>query len=116
MKVKFLADADLKGWIVAAVRRREPGVDFRTAAEVRLEGLTDPEVLKVAAREGRILVTHDRRTMPHHFADFIKSDSSPGVFVVSQRAPVDLVAEEICLVWSATEAEEWENVICTLPF
>ena len=115
MKVRFLADADLKAWIVAAVRRRETRIDFRTATEAGLEGLSDPQVLTVAAAEGRILVTHDRRTMPRHFADFIRLGTSPGVFIISQRAPVDVIAEEIYLVWSATEAEEWTNIICSLP-
>ena len=30
----------------------------------------DPDVLAVAAREGRILVSHDFGTMPRHFRDF----------------------------------------------
>lgn len=115
MKVKFQADADLKEWIVTAIKRREPGVDFRTAYDAGLEGLPDSQVLAIAARDGRVLVTHDRRTMPAHFAEFIKSDTSPGVFIVSQHTPAALIAEEILLVWSATEAEEWTNLICTLP-
>lgn len=115
MRPRFQADADLKEQIVAAMKRREPTVDFKTASEAGLEGLSDVDVLAAAAREGRILVTHDRRTMPHHFADFIKSNLSPGVFIASQQSPVNVIADEILLAWSASEAEEWVNVICTLP-
>ena len=71
MKIRFQADADLNAEIVAGVLRREPGIDFQTADEVRLRGLLDPEVLALAAQENRILVTHDRRTMPRHFADYL---------------------------------------------
>jgi hypothetical protein len=61
---KRWADADFNADIVAAVVRREPSVDFQTADAADLGGLDDFQVLTLAAREGRILVTHDRRTMP----------------------------------------------------
>jgi len=57
--VRFQADADLNQAIVAAVIRREPAIDFRTATLARLASLSDPEVLALAADDGRILVTHD---------------------------------------------------------
>jgi hypothetical protein len=115
MKIRFLADADLNYSIVAALKRREPGVDFLIASAAGLEGLPDSEVLKVAARQGRILTTHDRRTMPHHFGEFIQEQASPGVFVVSQHLPPAQAAEELLLIWPTTEAEEWDNRICSLP-
>ena len=64
MKARFQADADLNAEIVAGVLRREPSIDFHTADEAKLRRFPDPEVLAVAAQENRILVTHDRRTMP----------------------------------------------------
>jgi hypothetical protein len=115
MRIRFLADADLNYSIVAAIRRREPGVDFLAASVAGLEGLSDSEVLEVAARLGRVLVTHDRRTMPSHFGEFIQGRMSPGVFVISQHLPTAQAAEELLLIWSATEAEEWGNRICSLP-
>src|SRR5215216_4652211 len=115
MRIRFLADADLNRMIVAALRRREPGVDFQTAREAGIEGLPDLRVLEIAARRGRLLVTHDRRTMPHHFGEFIKNNASPGVFVVSQNLRPSEAAEELLLIWSATEAEEWAGRICSLP-
>ena len=67
MSIRFQADADLNLDIVTAVRRREPAIDFATAADAKFEGVSDPEVLERAAKENRILVSHDRRTMLHHF-------------------------------------------------
>lgn len=61
MKIRFQADADLNEDIVSGVRRREPSIDFQTASEAGLKGLHDAIVLELAAREGRILVSHDRR-------------------------------------------------------
>jgi hypothetical protein len=66
MKVRFQADADFNQNTVRAVRRRAPAIDFQTAHEAGLHGLDDQAVLAQAAREGRLLVSHDRRTMPNH--------------------------------------------------
>lgn len=68
MKIKFQADADFNQIIVSALLRREAAIDFQTADQAQIRGLPDPEVLAAAAREGRILVSHDHHTMPVHFA------------------------------------------------
>ena len=116
MKVRFQSDADFNEEIVSGVLRREPAVDFQTAEEAQLRGLPDSEVLARAASEGRILVSHDRRTMPRHFADFIQQRTSPGVVIISQRVSVRRAIEELLLVWEASEGEEWVNLIAELPF
>ena len=71
MKVLFQADADLNQMLLKATLRREPSIDFQTAYSAGLVALSDKQVLTIAVREGRILVTHDRKTMPKHFAEFI---------------------------------------------
>jgi predicted nuclease of predicted toxin-antitoxin system len=47
-----------------------------SANEANLEGLSDPEVLALAAELNRILVTHDRQTMPRHFGEFLTGGGS----------------------------------------
>ncbi len=115
MKVQYQADADLNQTIVLATVRLEPGIDFRTAEQAGLEGVEDPEVLATAAASGRILVTHDRKTMPRHFASFITENQCPGVIIVSQKLPVSLAAEELALIWALSEPAEWRNRICAIP-
>ena len=115
MKIRYQADADLNEDIVTGVRRRTPEIDFQTAQEARFENLEDPEVLALAAQSGRILVTHDRRTMPTHFGTFIEMQQSPGLFIISQRADLLLVIEELILIWTASETEEYINSLRTLP-
>ena len=115
MKIRFQADADLNQIILLAVIRREPTVEFHSASAARIAGLTDDDVLAFAAREGRLLVTHDQSTMPDHFSSFIATSTSPGLLVVPQHLPPAAVAEELLLIWHATESEEWTNRICFLP-
>lgn len=115
MKIRFQADADLDEDIVSGLRRREPGVDFRTASEAGLQGLNDQQVLAQAAAQGRLLVSHDRKTMPRHFAHFIVRESSPGLLIISQRTTAMVAIEELLLIWTASEAEEWTNRIAVIP-
>jgi predicted nuclease of predicted toxin-antitoxin system len=114
-KIMFLADADLNEDIVTGILRREPAIDFQTATAAGLEGLPDPEVLAIAAEGGRVLVSHDRKTMPQHFADFIAMQNSPGLLIVSQRAAVETAIEELILIWAASELDEWINIIASIP-
>ena len=115
MRIRFQADADLNQVIVRAVVRREPSLDFRTATRAELAGLDDSAVLALAAREGRVLVSHDKKTLPYHFADFTLRQKSAGLILLPQSLPIVRAAEDLVLVWSATEAEEWENRIAYLP-
>jgi hypothetical protein len=62
-----------------------------------------------------LLVTHDFRDMPQHFATFILEQTSAGVLLVPQRLPVTAVVEDLLLIWETTEAEDWHNSIMSLP-
>jgi len=115
MRIRFQADADLNQIVVAAVLRRLPEADFRSATNAGLAGLHDLEVLAVAAREGRVLVTHDKNTMPRYFGEFIGKTTSAGVIVVPQNLPVARVLEDLGLIWNASQAEDWTNRIAYLP-
>jgi hypothetical protein len=102
--IRFMADADLNGAIVGGCRRREPAIDFLSANDANLEGVSDPDVLALAAAEDRVLVSHDFQTMPRHFGDFLQaSGSSPEAI------------EELLLIWGASGAEEWRDRWQALP-
>jgi hypothetical protein len=48
-------------------------MDFKSAPSADLQGKNDLEVLELAEKDGRILVTQDIRTMPRHFASFLQA-------------------------------------------
>ena len=116
MKIQFQADNDLDHRIIAATRRLDPAIDFQTAPELGLHtGVSDDQVLALAAEQGRILVSHDRKTMPDHFELFIASNTSPGLIIISQTLSIGRAAEWLHLIWAASEAEEYVNSIYSLP-
>jgi hypothetical protein len=115
VRVRYQADADLNQPIVTGVLRREAAIDFQTALAARLEGVKDADVLAIAAQQGRILVSHDRRTMPAEFAEFMTRNQSAGLIIVSRRLPLEVVIEELLIIWAASSAEEWVDRIAKLP-
>lgn len=88
---------------------------FQTATTAGLRLLSDLDVLTLAAREGRVLVSHDRRTMPHAFAGFVRANVSPGLLIVSQKTDLLTAIDELLLVWSASDAEDWINQLSAIP-
>jgi len=107
VSIRFLADADLNNGIVHGVRRRELSIEFRSARNASLRGLPDDKVLELAAAEGRVLVSHDKRTMPTHFAARIRSGQrSPGLLLALPRATIGEIVESLLIIWSSSHEEE----------
>lgn len=69
-----------------------------------------------AAVNQRILLTHDRKTMPHHAAELMSvGDEIAGIFVVGRNLPIAQVIEDLELLVTCTDEEEWINIIFSLP-
>jgi hypothetical protein len=111
----FQADADLNQKIVLGLRRREPAVDFQDAHAGGVIGIPDPEVLHRTATLDRILISHDRKTMPMHFRRFLNYSSSPGLIIVPQDLDIGTAIDDLLLIWATTEAAEWRDKLGYLP-
>jgi hypothetical protein len=111
-----LADADLRYPIVVGLKRIDSTVDFQTALQAKLAGLTDREVLRIAAASGRIVVSHDRRTMATAFYEFIRNQPSPRLLLVKQGCPLRQAIDQIRLCYHALTVDEFANRIQYIPF
>ena len=119
MKLRFQADNDLDQRIIEAVLRLLPECDFKTAAEAGIHiGTPDPEVLLGAAQETRVLVSHDLKTMPQHFGEFIEHNDSPGVIIIRQEVAIRDAALWLQFFHEAGTPEDFLNTIriVSLPF
>lgn len=116
MKPKFLADENLDGRLLRGLKRTAEGIDIIRAIDLGLEGASDDKVLHGAAFEGRILVTQDKRTIPRHFRAFRQKSNSAGVLIVRDAAPLPTVIDDLVLIWSASDASDWQNVLFWIPF
>jgi hypothetical protein len=111
----LLADADLRFGIVYGLQRRDPAIDFLPAQGIIPDSMEDPDVLALAAGLGRVLVSHDRKTMPGHFYRFLEKGDSPGLILVPQVLAIGSAIEELHVVWACGEAEEFRNRVIYLP-
>lgn len=112
---QFQADADFNHKIVVGLRRRESALNIRDARQGDIIGVSDSEVLRIAAESGRILLSHDRRTMPAHLTQFLQRHSSPGVIIVPQSLDIGAAIEDLLVIWAASAMEEWTNQLGFLP-
>ncbi len=116
MSILYQADASLNHTYLAALRRREPALDFQSAHSGGLASLPDHLVLEYAAKQNRILVSSDLRTMPRYFGERLAAgQTSPGLFLVAQSAPMAEVIEALLVIWAISDASEWRDQAFYLP-
>jgi len=53
--------------------------------------------------------------MPGHFASQSASEFSPGVILLREATPIGIAIEELVLICSASEAEDWTGRHVWLP-
>ncbi len=82
MKVRYLADANFNQKIVAGLLLREPEIDFELPQNAIPEKMDDPWVLELGAMLRRVIVTHDLKTMPRHFQEFVTNGHCSGRILV----------------------------------
>lgn len=113
---RLLADHDLNGRIIDGLLRREPAIELVRLRDVLPADTPDPDVLAYAARTGRVVVSHDINTMTAAARQRIAAgEATAGLVVARQSLPIGTVIDDLLIVWSASEAEEWTDRIVFLP-
>ncbi len=115
MKVRFLADANFNQKIVKGLLIREPAIDFELPQAAIPDRTPDPKVLDLAKALGRVLVSHDVSTMPVWFQQCVEQRRCAGLILVPERLPIRDAIEELLMIWHASEAEEWINIMLRIP-
>ncbi|HSG72736.1 MAG TPA: DUF5615 family PIN-like protein [Planctomycetaceae bacterium] len=114
--LRLLADENFNGDIVRGLLLRQPDFDLVRVQYVDLTGAEDPDVLNWAAENDRILLTHDRSTVPDYAYERVTAgESMPGVFVLNDRFPIGRAIEEILLMEECSEQAEWSGRAVYLP-
>jgi predicted nuclease of predicted toxin-antitoxin system len=84
--------------------------------DVGLSGASDEAVLEWAAREGRVLLTHDVSSLTRYAYERVKAHlQMPGVFEVSRGVTTRTAIEDILLLAELSLPGEWEGQIRYLP-
>lgn len=114
--LRLLTDENFDNNIVRGVVRRIPDLDILRVQDVGLSGIADPIILEWAAKENRILLTHDVSTVTDYaYARVRAGKYMPGVIEVKLKAHLGVVIEELCLLILGSNDGEWENLVVYVP-
>ena len=114
--MKFLTDENFEGDIFRGLLRRKPDLDIVRVQDVGLLEADDPTILDWADDQGRILLTHDRRTMPRFaYQRMSEGQTIAGLLVLKATIPIAQAIEDILLIEGVSTADEWINKVQDLP-
>ena len=110
--LRMVSDENFNGEIVCGLFRAQPELDLVRIQDVGLCGADDPLILGWAAEHDRILLTHDRKTVPAFAYDRVReNEPMPGVIVVDNRVAIGRAIDEILLFSDFSEPGEWEGQV-----
>lgn len=114
--LRWLADENFNNDILRALFRRSPAIDIVRVQDSGLRGIDDEALLAWAARQGRVLLTHDVSTITWHAYQRIKrGEAMPGVFEVSRGVPMRVALDDILPLTECSNPGEWEGQVRYLP-
>ena len=96
--VRLLADENFHGDATDGLLARRPELDLVRVQDIGLATADDPTILTWAAANDRILLTHDKATIPGHAYDRVRAgEPMPGVFVAHGMTVGDIIDEVLML-------------------
>jgi hypothetical protein len=96
--------------------RRKPDLDVVRVQDAGLPSAGDPEVLEWAAREGRVLLTHDVSTIGRYAYERVTAGQAmPGVFEIETNLSIARAIEDLLLIVECSLEGEWEGQVRYLP-
>ena len=114
--LRFVADENFNGAIVRGLLRRRPTLDLVRVQDIGLAGTKDPDLLAWAAREQRVLLTHDVTTLPQFAEDRVGVGlPMPGVFEVGEHLSIRQAIDDLLLIAECSHDGEWEGQVRFLP-
>lgn len=102
-RIKLYMDEHVPSAVTAGLRLR--GVDVLTVQEAVMVGATDQDQLAFAARQGRVLFTHDADFLRLHAA----GTNHAGIAYAPQQMPVGQIVRGLMLIYQVLEPADMRN-------
>lgn len=114
--LRLLSDENFNGDIVRGLFLRQPDLDLLRVQDVGLREADDPTILNWATQNDRIVLSHDRATMPDlAYEQFSDKEQMSGLFIINDRMPVRQAIDELLVLVNCSEQSEWKGVVLYLP-
>lgn len=112
----LVADENFNNDVVRGLLRIKPDLDIARVQDVGLSGAEDPVILEWAAKEDRVLLTHDAATMTKYAYERVERGKyMPGVVEVSRKTAIRAVIEDILFLAEACDSGDLQGQIIYLP-
>ena len=104
------SDGDVKGAIIRGLFQCQPDIDLVRVQDVGLRTASDPVILEWTASQGRIVISHDRKTMAKHaYERVVKGLPIPGVLVIRKKTSVGRAIDEILIAYECSARGRMER-------
>lgn len=114
--LSFATDENFDGNILRGLKRRRPTLDVVRMQDTEMYGADDPDMLAWAADAGRIVLTHDKSTVPGYAYDRVRAgEPMRGVFVVLPDTPIGKAVDDLLILALASDEGEWEGQVVYIP-
>ena len=112
----LLIDENLNHRTLRGLLRSVPHLDYVLIPAAGFKGADDPTVLDLAAKQNRIMVTHDLKTIPKHAYDRVKAGLlMPGVIAVADDLPFGQVIEDLTVLVECATPSEIQSLVLYPP-
>ena len=118
-RIRFLIDEDTSHVIRDGLRHHQPEIEVRVVGGENAppKGTGDDAILQFLEREGFILVTSNRSTMPTHLkAHLQKGGHVSGILLLRHSYDYGEIIQTLQLIWGAGAPEDFQDQITPIPY
>ncbi len=114
--LRLLTDEDVHGDIVNGLRRRNSGIDLIRVQDVGLRHTPDPIILDWAARQGRVVVSVDKKTLVAFAWDRVaRGIPMPGVLVLRTVLTIGEAINQLEIIAFVGNPDDIRDQVIFLP-
>src|SRR5260221_10783875 len=114
--MRFLADENFHNDILHGLQSQVPDLDIVRVQDTEVYQADDPTLLQWAAQQGRILITHDIRTIPAYaYERVVAGLPMPGVIEVNKLISIGEAIAELSLLIGAGNPADFDNQVRYVP-
>jgi len=114
----YLLDEDTPHTIRDQLVRREPAMEILAVGDEAAPalGASDAELLRWIEREGFVLISRNRRTIPQHLREHLEAGGHvPGILLFRRHYSLGRILEDLILIWEAGNPEQYRDRVEYLP-
>jgi hypothetical protein len=117
-EIRYLLDEHVNPRLRKTLKRAAPDLVVWRLGDAGAPALStlDPEILSWCEAHGFSLVTNDRESIPQHLRDHLAAGQHvPGIFTLNPNLTMGQTVEELVLIWSVCDADEYIDQLNYLP-